>query len=67
MNGVHTQSKTSAVISIDYCGIIQNIEEQCEGIFTDDIYLKIIEDNVLNNFDKNVYAVFSQIGYLCNT
>ena len=25
---------------------IQNIEEQCGGTFTNDIYLKIFEDNV---------------------
>jgi len=47
-----SQSKTSADIFIDYCGIIQNIDEQCGGVFIVDIYLKISEDNELNNLDK---------------
>ena len=46
-----SQSNTSADIFIDYCGIMQNIEEQCGESFTADIYLKIFEDNVMNNFD----------------
>ena len=33
----------------------KNIDEQCRGIFTADIYLKILEDNVLNNFDKYIF------------
>ena len=28
---------------MDHCGIIQNIEEQCGGIFIADIYMKIFE------------------------
>ena len=41
-----------AYLSNNYSRIIQNIEEQCLGIFIADIYLKIFEDNVLNNFDQ---------------
>ena len=51
----YTQSKTSADIFIEYFNIIQYTEEQCGGIFTADIYLKIFEDNVLNNFDHFFY------------
>ena len=36
-----SQCKTSADNFIDYCGTMQNFEEQCEGIYTADIYLKI--------------------------
>ena len=52
------QSKICADIFIDYCGVMQNIEEQCGGIFTADIiilYLKIFEYNVLNNFERFFY------------
>ena len=53
-----TLSKTSADIYTDYCDIIQNIAEQCGGIFNDDICLKIFEDDVLNNFDKYFFNYF---------
>ena len=56
-----THCKTSADLFIDYCGIIHNIEEQYEGIFIADIYLKIFEDNVLNIFDKYFFNFFSHI------
>ena len=49
----NAQSKISADIIIYYCGIIQNIKEKCGGVFTADIYLKIFEDNVLN--DKYIF------------
>ena len=39
--------------------MIQNIEEQCGGIFIADIYMKIFKDNVLNNFDKYTFYFFS--------
>ena len=45
-------------VSVDYCGIIQNIEEQNEGIFIADNYKKIFEDNVLNNFVKHFLHFF---------
>ena len=41
--------------------MVQNFEEQCGGIFTADIYLKIIDVNVLNNFDKCFFIFFSRI------
>ena len=53
-----TQSKVSADIFIDYCGIIQNIAEQCWGIFTADIYLKIFEDTAQNDFDEKILHFF---------
>ena len=56
--GLNTQSKTSADIFIDYCGAIQYIEEKCGEIFTADIYLKIFEYNLLNNFDKYLFNFF---------
>ena len=36
---------------MDFYGIIHNIEEQCEAYFIADIYMKIFEDDLLNNFD----------------
>ena len=48
-----------SAVFIDYCGIVQNIEKQCVGTFIADVYMKIFEDNVLNNFDR--YMFFSQI------
>ena len=53
-----TQSKTKCRVFIGYCGILQKIEEQCGGIFIADIYVKIFEDNVLNNFDKYFQTFF---------
>ena len=41
-----------------YCGAIQNIEEWCGGIFSVNIYMKIFEYNVLNNFDKYCFIFF---------
>ena len=54
------QSKSSCRVSIDYCGIIQNIEEQCGAIFIADIYNVniVFEDNVLNNFEKYFSHLF---------
>ena len=52
-----SHSKTSADFFKDYCGIIQ-----CGGIFTADIYLKIFEDYLLNNFGKH----FKYISYMKN-
>ena len=37
-------SKTMSGVIIDYCGIIQNIEEQFGWIFIIDIYMKIFVD-----------------------
>ena len=59
--GVLTQSKTKCTLFIDYCGIIQNIKEQCGGIFIADIYVKICEDIVLNNFDRYFSIFFTDI------
>ena len=53
-----SQSMTSTDIFIDYCSIIQNIAEQCGEIFIVDIYLKIFEDNVLNNIYKFFFFFF---------
>ena len=55
------RAKTSADIFIDYCGIMQNFEKQCGGIFTVDIYLKIFEDNVLNSFDTYFFYLFFRL------
>ena len=55
------QSKTSADFFIDYCGVMQNIAEQCGGTVTADIYLKIFEDNVLNSYDKYIFIFFTDI------
>ena len=41
--------------------MIQNIEEQCRVVFIADIYVKIFEDNVLNNFDKYFIQFFTDI------
>ena len=57
---ISTQFKTSADIFIDYCGMIQNFEEQCRGIFTADIYLKICEDDILNKFDNFIPFIFTE-------
>ena len=53
------QSATKCRVVIDYCGVIQNIEEQYGGIFIADILMKIFEDNVLNNFDEYFFLFFS--------
>ena len=43
---ITSQSKTSADILEDYCGIIQNIEEQYGGILISDIYIKIFSKDI---------------------
>ena len=54
---VYSQSETKCRVFTDYCDIIQNIEEQCGGVFVADIYVEVFEDNVLNNFDKYTQIV----------
>ena len=42
--------------------MIQSIEGQCGGISIADIYVKIFEDNLQNNFGKYIFCnFFSQI------
>ena len=55
------QSKIKCRFFTDYWGIMQNIEEQRSGIFIADMYMKIFEDNVLNNFDEYFFNFFTDI------
>ena len=55
------QSKSKCRVFVEYCGIIQNIEELCAGNFIADSYMKIFEDNILNNFEKYFFQFFSQV------
>ena len=55
--GIKLFLKTSADFLINYCGIIQNIGAN--------IYLRIFEDNILNNFYIYLLLIFSQIYVKC--
>ena len=56
-----TDSITKCSVLINYCGTIQNIEEQCGYIFIADVYVKIFEDNLLNNFAIHLKKKFTDI------